>query len=1104
MATRPPAGPNTAPNPRLSLLHAPALTLPDGTRHPLAAKDAALLALLALDGPTPRAQLAALLWPEAGVPQARNNLRQRLFRLHRLAGRDLVLQGEPLTLAADLAHDLAPPAEALQDDAGAAAGSLLGSLNFEQEPALARWVEHARERWRSQLRDLLAGVASKHEDEHRIAEALPYAERLARDEPLLEHAQRQLMRLHYRRGDRGAALAVYERLRDTLDRELGETPSPESRQLAALIEASQQLPSVLPQPAPVAVLCPPRLVGREAEWQAMSAAWARGAPLLLLGEPGIGKSRLLADFAQAQGLRCRVQARPGDLGVPYALLARLLRAWFTAHADAPPPEPWVRAELARCVPELGTPAVGVANALRLRAAVAQALQHTGGAGIAIDDLQFADEATLELLTGGLLGDEGGVRWLLAARRAEVPAAVRAWVASAMPAVVALGPLDAAGVQALLASVAEADTEMHQLAASLHRHTGGSPLFLLQTLLEWLRHGRRPLGEGQALPFPADVLRLIQHRLDALSPDAVKLARIAALAGMDFEVALGAAVLERHPLDLLAPWRELEQALVINEQAFVHDLVREACVAAIPKPIRAWLHRRVAQWLAAERPATPPARLAAHWAAAGDAGAAARAWLQAAQYSRDAGRIGEQARALRSAAQGFASAGLAPERFHALTQLVIATRESQSPAEALPVADELLAAADGPAQHGVALKEQAVCHMNAMRHDIAAPLLQQAVALLQTSGNAQALGHAQYMHALCTARSIGPAHATTAMLALLPWAKQQVDESQRQCFNVDLGIVLDQSDQRTRARPHFEAAIAFFERHGELANLASTHLTLGRSLVQLGALPAATRHLERAVALRNELSGGVAGQGIDALSLGRAWVEGGRYADAIALLEPLIERLDGQGMAVVSAAARHALARAFAMLGQPARVRQVLGAQPDSAPPFQQAQALWTEALAVQAQPAERRALLERALACFTRGDMPYVRLPIAFDLLALQGDADALARFDERLAECEARELPAARLLGLARRVPLLPAHETAPAITTLLAEMDERHSVGAYLPELLAGCANAALQAGEAKLATRCRERARRWIYTVALPQVPAAFRDSFLQRNPFNRGLA
>ena len=69
----------------VELLDAPSLRGADGARLPLERKVAALIALLALEGARPRGDVAALLWPEVPLAQARNSLRQRLFRLQRAA-----------------------------------------------------------------------------------------------------------------------------------------------------------------------------------------------------------------------------------------------------------------------------------------------------------------------------------------------------------------------------------------------------------------------------------------------------------------------------------------------------------------------------------------------------------------------------------------------------------------------------------------------------------------------------------------------------------------------------------------------------------------------------------------------------------------------------------------------------------------------------------------------------------------------------------------------------------------------------------------------------------------------------------------------------------
>jgi DNA-binding SARP family transcriptional activator len=68
---------------RLSLAGTPTVRAPGAAPLPLAPRDAALLAWLALEGATPRGKLAALLWPGSEPEAARNALRQRLFQLRR-------------------------------------------------------------------------------------------------------------------------------------------------------------------------------------------------------------------------------------------------------------------------------------------------------------------------------------------------------------------------------------------------------------------------------------------------------------------------------------------------------------------------------------------------------------------------------------------------------------------------------------------------------------------------------------------------------------------------------------------------------------------------------------------------------------------------------------------------------------------------------------------------------------------------------------------------------------------------------------------------------------------------------------------------------------
>lgn len=272
----------------------------DGREHPLARHDAALLALVALEGPMARRRAAALIWPHEDRRKPLSNLRQRLFRLRRLAGAALVEHGVLLQLAPGVVHDLSDCPWLLQHDADAAQGDLLGGLEFDDNIDLASWVGSVRQRWRAVRADVLIGIALRLEAEQRLAEALRYAVRLVADEPLFELGTRLLMRLHYRRGDRGAALAEYDRCVTALHRFLGEAPCAETHQLAAAIGRGEA-----PLPARSATVRRPGDSGRRAAFESLMTACATALHSLQghfaqAGTPGFGTAdlRLLRVLAE--------------------------------------------------------------------------------------------------------------------------------------------------------------------------------------------------------------------------------------------------------------------------------------------------------------------------------------------------------------------------------------------------------------------------------------------------------------------------------------------------------------------------------------------------------------------------------------------------------------------------------------------------------------------------------------------------------------------------------------------------------------------------------------------------------------------------------------
>ena len=646
------------PGVRLQLLGAASWSLGDARGVPLERRDAGLLAYLAIEGRASRAALLELLWPDAQREAARNHLRQRLHRLKRSAGIELVEGAELLGLAAGIGVDL-------RDAEQLSKGELLAGLDYDDFPQFDAWLAQQRARLRRAQGDAVAAKCSELESQGKMAEAIALAERLVALAPLEEQAHQRLMQLHYLRGDRSAAIAAFEHCERVLKDELGARPGAETLALLKVIESTASAPiPVAAKATPISILKPPRLIARDNELAALSAACdARRVPLVV-GAGGLGKSRLLAEWAAHIEGHVVVRARPGDSTVPYALLARWLRAMEqhqpTVLHEAPP------GVLAALLPERAAtmPRTQVTTAA-IRSACERVLVAAlrGGLGACIvDDLHWADAASVELLLHLMLADSlEHCRWALARRPEESEGAGLASLVNSLTdvnrlVVVKLAPLDKQGIAELVDSLALPDVVGERIAAPLKRHTGGNPLFVLETLKQAVLSG----FDGRTLPRPLGVVESIERRVAGLSPPAQALVHVAAAAGAGFSVKLAQVVLATSALGLADAWSELQAAQLIDGDAFVHDLVHVAVLNRIPQPILRHLYSAIAEFLVAER--EDDARVADLWLAADDDAHAAPALVAAAHAARRAGRFIEAAKRSEQAAQVYDRLGNEPEAF----------------------------------------------------------------------------------------------------------------------------------------------------------------------------------------------------------------------------------------------------------------------------------------------------------------------------------------------------------------------------------------------------------------------------------------------------------
>lgn len=839
----------------LILLGVPELQLQQRLLRPLERKSAGLLAYLTLEGPTSRSRLAGLLWPASSESTARNNLAQALRRLKQAVGAEVVWGGDVLELQGlqvDVAEFQVAHFAGRHPEVVAYQAQLLEGLDYDDCPEFEDWLLLQREKLAEMRRASLWALAHDLEQAGQYREALVYAEALLESDALSEVAYRQVMRLLYLLGDRSAALTVFERCKAILLREMGVAPLPQTQELRHQIERGELLVPAIPAQRPeipLAVLRPPRLLGREAEWARMEAVWEEGQALLIAGAPGVGKSRLLQDFLHSRGPALLFEARPGDQDIPYATFSRFCRKILEQFPGLLLPD-WVRQELARLLPELGPaqpPIQSRAEKLRFFQASAELVRLAvaeGLARLAVDDLQFADMASLELLHFVLSpywGQPGALATALAFRAGELPEWVQALLEQAIQGgqavQISLQPLDALAVQGLLASLELPSLQDDVLgwAAALVRHTGGNPFFLLETLRSlWVSGGLGQPRPGH-LPISSKITTLIQARLERLSPEALRLVRTAAVAGPDFSPELAAAALQTTPLALLPPWAELEAAQLLRGNAFVHDLLYEATLSGVPASIKTYLHQQIALYLESKQ--ADPARIASHWLE-GEPGRAIPFLTQAAKQAENSYQLLEAAHFYQRAIEIAERQGDETQTFDLLEALsgVMGRYDTGSQHEAL--IQRMLGLARTPHEQARAWLCEAI---RLGEHGFGADAEQAArKGLDRIQGIDQPELRIRLLDAL--AQSLFVQHKTTDLIAILQQLRDihraRGDELQAAICTSRLGIAFDQLERHREALAYYQEAEPVLERSENRLMRVGFHHNRGVCLAALGLAEAA--------------------------------------------------------------------------------------------------------------------------------------------------------------------------------------------------------------------------------------------------------------------------
>ncbi|MCA0239936.1 MAG: AAA family ATPase [Proteobacteria bacterium] len=1097
----------------LELAAAPRLSIGDGEAIALAPLDAALLVWLALEGATPRARIAQLLWPEKHADAARNSLRQRLFQLRRQAGVELVTGSATLSLADGVSHDL--------EDAD----TVLGHPDGDDLPAgeFAAWLGMQRLRRRDRVRRALTELADRAEAVRDWDDALTHARELVALEPLSEESHRRVMRLHYLAGDRAAALLAFDRCEQLLKHEVGTAPSDDTLALLRTVQAAANAADEAAGPAvlavapriPASVLRPPRLIGRDAAWAQLAEAWHAGGCAIVVGEAGLGKSRLAGDFAQSQGRALLAGARPGDARVVYASASRLLRALPRAALDAA--DAGTRQELARLLPELGQPAPIASDTERTRffnavAAVLDA-QSPHVDGIVFDDLHFADDASIELLQ--YVSSSSALRWLIAARGAEVTETGRALLdgfdARGAGAVrVELLPFDVSQIEAFVDSLGLPGVDAAQLAPALARHTGGNPMFLLETLKAWMAAGLPGLPGLSGLKAPVrlpaarGVTQLIEQRIGRLSVQAVQLARCAAVAAPDFSIELASQVLGLRTLELADPWAELEAAQVLRDGVFAHDLIYESALASVPRAVARRLHAEIAGYLDAH--GGEAARVAAHWIEAGDDAHALDALRRAAAQARAAGRKREEIDALERAsgiAERLGASGVAFDCQAAIFDSLMIVDRSRLDEAFMSRLEQL---ADGPGQRLDALLKRADLAKCTGRYAEGSALAEAAAEMARGLGRQKEEVEALRGAAACASFAGDSQRAVRLLRPALPWILEQGDGQDRQSYFNDLACTLDNADQPLEAQQYHRRALDAAIELGRLDQATIACSNMAYSLKNVGRLRAALEQTQQgrryALGFDDARSTTLA---LDVMTL-PLLRDLARYGEALHASEVALQA--GAQFAEARITVELHLALLWLRLGQPARAQQRLAAvQAQPVPPRLRARVAQLAGQLCQALGQPAAGHFEQALADAPALGRTTPQSMIVLDHAHTLPPAAALAACEQVRQRAEAIGLAgvalAARVRGAWFAARAGAVQRAAALAREALEASPDIEADELYPAERWRNAALAFEAAGAPDEARAAAQAGRDWVLRVAEEQVPPSFRDGFVHRHPVNQEL-
>lgn len=606
-------------------------------------KARALLYYLAATGVAhTRDHLATLLWSESGQSRAYHSLRSSLYHLRKAlqtihAEDVLVSEGDALGLNMLSCHsDLIDfhrllkfgDESSLSQAVALYNGPLLQEFSVSDAPMFEDWVRLENLKLNHACLEALQRLTDWMEEQEMWISAIGYLQRAIQLDPFSDAAQQRLMRLYLKNGEAGLALRQYRQFENELDDELGITPSVTTKELYEEVLRQHGKPeTIVSVYRPVRSPAPLPFVGREDLLHELSTLGedvdlGHGTTILIQGEGGIGKSRLVQEFAS------QMTARP--------------RPWIISQGACSPFDdllshgPFIEAlqngdmhDTMELLAESGTGLPDARGRFFWRVLqMIRSLSRSATLILFIDDLQWANSSTLNLFG------------FLSARIRFLPVMLVGTVqhADAIPALqrlitlgrrrhelrlLSLTPLSQNAIAELLRQSRFNESSIETLAEWLNLKSAGNP-FLLSEILAQLRAEKilNPRGDGWLLDAAQWLRWRTTFSLSETTYDLVnwRLANISAQARniLDILAVASQPVPESVFRSLAGVWTDSfptyiddlsGRELVIEMHteralALPHHLLRETLLHRLSNLRRRAIHRQLAEAMEAQMHANP--------------------------------------------------------------------------------------------------------------------------------------------------------------------------------------------------------------------------------------------------------------------------------------------------------------------------------------------------------------------------------------------------------------------------------------------------------------------------------------------------------------------